>query len=121
MSVGRSKASRLKEFVGRLLACSPATSEAEALEQLAATLKEVEDEMSGVAYNPAAWRTDGRMYPPQADAARAVVGKPDITRYRSAGHNTFVGSNGALRIEGVVGGQVLLDKPGADGKRIDEL
>lgn len=57
------------------------------------------------------------MYPPRPDAARAVRGHPEVTRYRSRKGNTFIRTNGAIQIQSTTG-VVLLDKPGADGKRV---
>lgn len=81
----------------------------------------VEDEHSGIENNPNAWRTDGRMYPPQKDSRRAVADRPSLSRYRSVRHNTFIGANGSLQIVDLQDGKVLLDKPGQDGRRVDEL
>jgi hypothetical protein len=58
------------------------------------------------------------MYPPQPDSKRAVPGRPDVTRYRSKGHSTLIGESGAIRIIDHGSGDVVLDKPGADGHTI---
>src|SRR5205085_10516093 len=97
-----------------------ADSAAEALDLIAKTLNAVEDEHSDIAYNPEAWKDDGRMYPPQEDNRREVPGRPSVCRYRSARHNTFIGLNGSIRIE-TVDGKSLWTNPGATGEQIREL
>lgn len=49
------------------------------------------------------------------------TGYPDVKRYRNKGHNTFVRANGAIRIETIPDGHVVLDKQGSDGKRVFEV
>ncbi len=88
------------------------------MSRLGEILKAVEDEMTAIPFNPAMPRTDGRMYPPLNDSERAVPGRSDIKRYRSAQHNTFIGTNGAIRIM-EINGICLLNKPGRDGRCID--
>jgi hypothetical protein len=97
-------------------AATAVASAEEALEQLSVVITEVEDELSGIQNNPNAW-VDGRLYPPKADAARHVPGSPEVTRYRNKLHSTFIRSNGALRIQSL-SGEVVLEKPGADGKKV---
>lgn len=80
----------------------------------------VEDELTDIPFNPGLFRSDGRMYPPQEDHAHAVDGHPEVTRYRSSGHNTFLGSNGAIEIRRIRGGHVDLAKHGADGRGVWE-
>jgi hypothetical protein len=59
---------RLDEVYRRLGELPPATSAEEALDNLARTLEEVEDEHSGVPKNPnPGLAFDGRMYPPRED------------------------------------------------------
>ena len=112
------KQDRLAEIYRLLKGSPPASSAAEALTLLTQVMNRVEDERSGVPFDPANWQNDGRLYPPQPDSARAVDARPDLTRYRSKRHNTFVRSNGALEIHSL-DGTVEFSKMGADGKGID--
>jgi hypothetical protein len=77
----------------------------------------VEDELTGVPFDPAAWKTHDRMYPPQEDNRFAVPGRPDVARYRSRSHNTYIAENGAIEIWSV-SGELLFRKAGADGDYI---
>ena len=69
-----SRAERLQEFFRRLAALSAAGNAEEALLQIEQTLNQVEDEFTGIVYDPENWQTDGRMYPPQKDSLRNVDG-----------------------------------------------
>lgn len=114
------KAERLARFI-KALDHAPAVSTAEdALRLVEVLLNRIEDELSGVPNNPESWLSDDRMYPPRPDSARDVAERPDLTRYRSARHNTWIGANGAIRICRTTG-ECLLDKPGADGISIGQL
>jgi len=72
----RTKQERFTLFVERLAGAEAAGTHDEAFELIRETLDGVEDEISGIASNPSAFQTDGRMYPPQADNARKVPGHP---------------------------------------------
>lgn len=71
-----------------------------------------------IPFDPTFPLNDGRMYSPQPDSQRAVRGRSDVTRYRSKGHSTVIGNNGAIRINDHASGDVVFDKPGADGQTI---
>ena len=106
-------------FLERLEAATPARSADEALNLVAATLNAVEDEHSGLtlAQDPAGLE---RMGPPKEDNRREVPGSPSLRRYRSIKHNTFIGVNGSIRVQDLVG-KVWLDKPGGDGRKTHDL
>jgi len=111
------KAERLLEVFRRLASAPPARSAAEAKALLDATLNAVEDDLTGIPFDPSAWQTDQRMYPPQEDSRRNVPGRPDVARYRSRSHNTYIGANGAIEVTTLTN-EVLFRKAGADGKYI---
>lgn len=119
LHVMTSRAERLAEFISRLAAAEACDSADAALTQLSDILKAVEDEFSGVEFDPDFPRDDGRMYPPREDSRRRVDGRPDLRRYRSVAHNTFVSEDGALPIEGVRDKLCLIDKPARNGRRIE--
>lgn len=107
-------------FLERLESAPPASTPDGALDLLAKTLNSVEDEHSGVANNPEAWESDGRMYPPMEANRRDVPDRPSLRRYRSAKHNTFTGLNGSIRVQDL-SGKIMLDKPGSDGRKTHDL
>jgi hypothetical protein len=111
------KQERLAEFFRRLEDANPAHSADEALQLIASTLNAVEDELTNIPADPERWMTDGRMYPPQPDSRREVVGHPAVSRYRSRRHNTFVAGNGAVEIRDL-DDRVLFRKAGADGTHV---
>ncbi|MGE4306258.1 MAG: hypothetical protein AB7E24_19790 [Novosphingobium sp.] len=108
---------RLEEFCLRLLAAPACASKAEAFELLSRTLIEVENEFSGIAFDPAFPRDDGRMYPPRDDAHRTVPGRDDLHRYRSQGHHTYFSEGGAILIVDL-NKVVVLDKADHNARSI---
>jgi hypothetical protein len=118
--VAYSKAERLEIFMDRLARAAATASAEEAYALVATTLNEVENEFSSTPFDPDNWKTDGRLYPPQEDNKRLVMGHPDVTRYRTVAHNVFIGANGAIEIQ-TVRGTVLFQKPGADGRSLWQI
>jgi len=119
------KGQRFQLFLERLRGQAPAANGQEALQQVRDAMNQVEDAHSGAPNNPENFKTDGRMYPPQDDAARAVSDHPGVTRYRSKAHNTFIRDNGAIEIRPADSGtgpagsdQAIYRKPGADGRNV---
>lgn len=114
------KSIRLKVFFERLSMSRPANSHEEAFDLLGTVLIEIEDEMTNIPFNPAIWQTDGRMYPPQPDSIRHVPNNPGVKRYRSAGHNAYIGNNGSIEITAITseGEELLFSKAGSDGKGV---
>ena len=111
---------RLQTFLDRLQAAVPAKSRDEAFSQISTILTEVEDELSGIPNDPGRHLDDNRLYPPQLDSQRSVDGRPDIKRYRSKGHNTYIRDNGAIRIGRIKKTSIVIfDKAGADGKFVE--
>lgn len=114
------KKERIKIFLERLSAEPPAGNEKGACQLLSKTLNEVEDEYTNIPYDIDSWMEDGRMYPPQEDS-KNNTDNDKVVRYRNKAHNTYIGHNGAIQIKDIRKKQILLDKPGADGKRIGDL
>jgi hypothetical protein len=114
------KSVRLEVFLERLKNAQPASTHDEAYELLCTVLNRVEDEMTTIPFDPSRWQTDGRMYPPQPDSVRAVPNHPNLKRYRSRGHDTYIAENGAIQIAApaAMGGRVHLSKRGLDGKDV---
>ena len=111
------KAERFEEFLRRLGAAPAASDFDEAYRLVCDTLDAVEDEMTSIPFDPPKWRIDGRMYPPQMDMAKLVDGRPDVTRFRSLRHSTFIGANGAIEIR-TDAGVVIFSKPGVGGQAV---
>jgi len=112
---------RVAEFHRRLASIPAAATAAEAYQQLCDMLNAVEDDLSGLVYDSALPRGSGRMYPPQPDSERPdLLGRAAVRRYRSQGHNTLIGDNGAIEIQRL-DDHVEFTKPGCDGRSIGEL
>lgn len=122
-----------KERVGLIFAALQDAPLAENRDQALALMdrvfRKVEDEHSGVPYDP---YDKERLYPPVAEMERQEEGKPWLKRYRHTGHYTLIADNGAIVIrviergmvngvKTIVGERTELNKPGADGQRIDEM
>lgn len=117
-----SKVERIDKFFAALELAAAAKDADEAINLVRTTLNAVEDQYSGAPYEPANHLNDGRLYPPADDNRRTVENRPDLSRYRSAGHNTFIGANGAILIKRITGTgkeEICFSKPGADGKKVE--
>ncbi len=86
---------RLQIFYGRLAAASAASTAEEALEQITQILNAVEDEFSGLPYDPPSWREKRRLYPPDPAFERDLPEWPAVRKFRQTGHSTFIGANGS--------------------------
>lgn len=108
---------RLEEFCRRLLDAPACSSMDEAFKLLADIMIAVEDEFSGIAFDPDYPRDDGRMYPPKEDAHRRVQGRPELQRFRSRQHNTYFSEGGAILIVDLRK-HVILTKPDQNARSI---
>jgi hypothetical protein len=114
------KYARLALFYERLQSAPAASTHDEAYALLCTTLNGVENEHSGVPYDPANWRTDGRLYPPQTDRVYAVEGFLGVLRYNSFKHDTYIASNGAIEARIIATSEVHFTKAGTNGKGVWE-
>jgi hypothetical protein len=115
-----SKRRRLDEVYRRLKTAPDAASADEAFRQMSNVINEVEDQLTPTPYNPADWRSDGRIYPPQADNVHPVPEHPHVSRFRASKHNVFIGANGAIEIQATDGSKEF-EKAGADGRYVWNL
>lgn len=115
------KQERLKEVYRRLAAVPAARTFAEMRRQLNDVLNEVEDELTGIPYDPPCWATDGRLYPVQDDNAFHVEGHPRVTLLRARRNEIYIGDNGAIEIRNVSLRITEFSKPGEDGRGVWEL
>jgi hypothetical protein len=113
-----SKSERFSVFLERLKMAPLVATENEAYLQLYDTLNAVEDELTPIPYDLENSLTDGRMYPPFEDNKHSVAGHVRVQRYRSRGHNTFIGANGSIEIQLAQDGACLLSKHGQDGRGV---
>jgi hypothetical protein len=98
----------------RLNAAPAAANYPENRELLTAIWNRVEDEHSGVPYNPDNWSSDGRMYPPSEDQRQPMIEEHKVV-FHSRGHRITFFHNGRIIIEvrrGSDRGKTVLDKPG---------
>jgi hypothetical protein len=120
MSVGpsvKTKRERLQLIQERLEKAPCASTHDEAFTMLANIVNEVENEHSGVPYDPTAWMADGRIYPPQLDSKRACQVQ-FACRYRTKGHHVFIGDHGAVVFQSVATMRIEFSKPGWDGQEL---
>jgi hypothetical protein len=111
------KEERLSIYLERLISATPVASFEEAWALVVSTLNAVEDEFSGVPYDPSQWRSDGRLYPPDFDFEQ-VCDIEGVRLFFSKGHQVFIADNGAIKImPRKFASQPLIDKPGNDGER----
>lgn len=115
------KVQRLHEVYRRLAQAPAAGTFMEMRGQLDDVLNAVEDQLTGIPYDPHCWQTDGRLYPVQDDNVFGVEGSPRVMLLRARGSMIYIGDNGAIEIQDVVSGVVELSKPGADGRGVWEL
>lgn len=118
--MGIPKGRRLEEALRRLREAPADATAEDVLARFSRILNDVEDQLTSLPFNPWSWRTDGRLYPPQRDSARAVPGHRQVVRYRSRMHNTYIAGNGAIEIQ-TLDGSVQFQKAGADGRTVWEL
>ena len=120
------KWARLEVFYHRLRINPIAANGLEAMQFIADILRAVEDEFSGVPYDPAESGTDGRLYPPKEQYRRPKEERPGVRCYFQVAHKTLIADNGAIEISvrSVHGNDyvdsVELDKAGADGRTVSE-
>ncbi len=115
------KAHRLQEVYRRLSEAPAAGTFTEMRCQLDDILNAVEDQLTGIPYDPRRWATDGRLYPVQDDNVYDVEGHPDVLLLRARGSEIYIGGNGAIEIRNAASGAVEFSKAGADGRDVWEL
>lgn len=119
-SVETPRQARLAMFFERMTTAPAASNFEEAFGQIHDVLNGVEDEYSGVPYNPPTWQTDGRLYPPLLDSEK-VLNPPrsNLRLFTTRAHHVYMGDNGAIEIW--LKGKPVFKKPGADGILLENL
>lgn len=112
---------RLREVYRRLGEAPAARSFDEMRRQLNDILNDVEDQLTGIPYQPHRWATDDRLYPVQDDNVYDVEGHRAVTLLRARRSAIYIGENGSIEIQGTASGEVHFSKPGADGRGVWEL
>jgi hypothetical protein len=113
-----SRGERLREFLRRLGAAPAFPCAESAFEGVRTTLNAVENELSGIPYDPCHPRGDGRLYPAKRSWRSRVPGRPDLRRYRFKAHRLYIGASGAILIEHRDLG-VAFRKAGQDGSHVE--
>jgi hypothetical protein len=113
------KGERIMELVRRLEASAAAAGAEAALHLVTTVLEQIEDEHSGVPNDPSSPMADERIWPPIARYHFAIDGRPDLDGYRQRGHETILGSNGAILIRTRRDVRIILDKAGQDGRKVN--
>jgi hypothetical protein len=113
------KSERINLFFRQLSSVEPCSDHDQAYRLIESTLNAIEDKYSGVAFDPGAWKTDGRIYLPQADRSFRSTEHHDVVKYQSLGHWTFIAANGAFLIHEIQRGKVVVDRPGLDGRAVE--
>ncbi len=125
----KSKRERVHLILMALGNAPAAANRDDALALITSIFRDIENDHSGV---PDGHFNAERLYPPVAEMARMVDGKPGLRRYRHTSHYTIIADNGAIAIRvferglkdgvmAIIGERTELDKPGADGRTVAEL
>jgi hypothetical protein len=109
-----SRAQRLQEIYRRLAQAPAAGTFGEMRSQLDNVINAVEDQLTGIPYDPANWQTDGRIYPVHDDNVFDVPGHPRVTLLRARKNLVYIGDNGSAEIRNA-SGDVAFRKAGSDG------
>jgi hypothetical protein len=115
------KAERIGRIFLTIEEAARCSSRDEAMRLIAKSVNGTEDECTDIPFNPALWREDGRIYPPQEDMRIEIDGCPEVCRYNNIKHITWVARNGAIMITERRTGRCVLEKPGTDGQTISAL